>query len=410
MKPKPPTVFWGNERVSHAALLDIVREETLERMAGTGRVLLVQDTTSLDFSGHEAVDGLGTLEKEGRRGLFAHSTLAVSEDGLPLGLLAQRVWVRPEADFGKRAKRHTTAFEDKESYKWVDGIRERSSGQVWTHGITVCDREAHIYEFLDATLTANLDFIVRAASGRSFTVDGEDVFEAIAFAPIAAEKTLFVRRRPDREAREARVQIRFGTLTLRCPKRAQTTRAQLSVQVVEVLESQAPDGDAPIHWLLLTSLPVDSVSQAEQVVTFYTYRWLIERFHYVLKSGCKMEDSQLRTELRLERLLAVYSDVAWHLLWLTYQARLTPDAPCTTVLTTPQWQALTAFITRSARLPAVPPSLHQAVRWIAQLGGFLARTGDGDPGVKVLWRGWARLQDIVQTWSLVHLAPNVGNV
>jgi hypothetical protein len=408
MKPKPHTVFWGNQRVSYEALIGTMRAETLERLSGVGRVLLVQDTTSLDFSGHAAVEGLGTLENKGRRGLFVHSTLAVSETGLPLGIVGQRVWVRPEEELGKRAKRHETAFEDKESYKWVDGLRERASGQTWAQGITVCDREAHIYEFLDATLEAKLDFIVRAASGRSFTVDGEELFQAIAFAPAATQKTIQVKRRPDRQAREATVHVRFGSLTLRRPNRAPSVRDSLTLQVVEVVEPQPPDGEAPIHWLLLTSLPVETLEQAEQIVTFYTYRWLIERFHYTLKSGCKLEDSQLRAEPRLERLLAVYSGVAWHLLWLTYLARLTPDAPCTSVLTTPEWQALYAFIHRTLRLPVALPTLRQAIRWIAQLGGFLARKADRDPGVKVLWRGWSRLQDIVQTWLLSH-PQDVGN-
>lgn len=410
MRAKPPTVFWGNERVSHEALIETLREETLERVTSGGRVLLVQDTTSLDFSGHEAVTGLGRLESGERRGLFVHSTLAVSESGLPLGVVAQRVWVRPEAEVGKREKRHETAFEDKESYKWVDGIRERPSGQVWAQGITVCDREAHGYEFLAATLAVRLAFIVRAASGRSFTLEGEDVFAAIAFAPVATYKSIQVKRRPDREARDAHVAIRFGTLTLRRPKRAGRSPESLSVQVVEVVEPQPPADETPIHWVLLTSLPVDSLAQAEQIVTFYTYRWLIERFHFTLKSGCKLEDSQLRTEPRLERLLAVYSGVAWQLLWLTYQARLTPDAPCSAVLTPTEWQALFAFTQRTTRLPASPPSLRQATRWIAQLGGFLGRKGDGDPGLKVLWRGWLRLQDIAQTWSLLHPLHDVGNV
>jgi hypothetical protein len=409
MKAKPRTVFWGNERVSHEALIGTMREETGERLVGVGRVLLVQDTTSLDFSGHAAVEGLGTLEDKGRRGLFVHSTLAVGERGLPLGIVAQRVWVRPEEEVGKRAKRHETAFEDKESYKWLDGLRERATGQTFAQGITVCDREAHIYEFLDATLEVKLDFIVRAASGRSFTVDGQDLFQAIAFAPVATQKPIQVKRRPDREAREATVQVRFGSLTLRRPKRGQSVRDSLPLQVVEVVEPHPPDGEAPIHWLLLTSLPIETLEQAEQIVTFYTYRWLIERFHYTLKSGCKLEDSQLRTEPRLERLLAVYSGVAWHLLWLTYQARLTPDVPCTCLLTADQWQALYAFIHRTLRLPLTPPTLRQATRWIAQLGGFLARNGDGEPGVKVLWRGWSRLHDIVQTWSISHPLPDVGN-
>lgn len=410
MKPKPRTVFWGNERVTHAALIGQLRDETQERLVGPGRVLLLQDTTSFDFSGQAAVEGLGALENPACQGFFVHTTLAVSELGVPLGVVDQQVWVRLEEAVKARAKRRETRFEDKESYKWVNGLHECGSKTVWAQAITVCDREAHLYEFLDTLLEADQDFIVRGVHGRSFTVDGVDVFEAITFQPVAAEMTIQLKRHPDRDARPATVHLRFGSLTLRRPKRLTTGREAITVQVVEVIEPQPPDGEAPVHWLLLTSLPVETVEQAQPIVTYYTYRWLIERFHYTLKSGCKLEDSQLRQEKRLERLLAVYSAVAWYLLWLTYQARLTPDAPCTTVLSDAEWQALYAFTHRTTRLPTVPPTLRQAILWIAQLGGFLARKGDGNPGVKVLWRGWTRLQDIVQTWAIAHPPKkDVGN-
>ena len=179
--------------------------------------------------------------------------------------------------------------------------------------------------------------------------------------------------------------------------------------MVDVQEIHPPKGEKPIHWLLLTLLPVETLEQAQQIVTWYTYRWLVERFHYVLKSGCKIEDSQLSQEVRLERLLAVYSLVAWRILRLTYQARITPDDPCTVALTELEWKALYAFTQRTQRPPKQPPTLRQAVRWIAQLGGFLGRKGDGEPGVKVLWRGWTRLQDIVETYALFHNPKDVGN-
>jgi hypothetical protein len=186
----------------------------------------------------------------------------------------------------------------------------------------------------------------------------------------------------------------------------------LTVQVVEVREINPPaDIRSPMHWILLTTLAVNDLDAAYQIVQFYTYRWLVERFHYVLKSGgCQFEDSQLRTVAALHRLLGVCSRVAWRILWLTYQARQTPDAPCTVALSDPEWQALTAF-TSHAQTPAPrPPSLQAAVRAIAKLGGFIGRTADGDPGVKTLWRGWQRLQDIVATWLLFHPPQDVGNV
>ena len=138
----------------------------------------------------------------------------------------------------------------------------------------------------------------------------------------------------------------------------------------------------------------------------------MERFHYVLKSGCKLEERQLPEVQRRQRRLGVYRRLAWKLLWLTYQARQTPTAPCTVILQPVAWQALYAFTHRTARLPNTPPTLQQAGRWIGQLGGFLGRKGDGEPGVKVLWRGWTRLHDIAATWAITHPSPSkdVGNV
>jgi hypothetical protein len=410
MMPKPPTVFWGNNRVTHAAIIAQQREATLERMAGEPVVLLVQDTTSFDFSHHPAASGMGTLENDYCCGFLAHSTLAVSEVGVPLGLVEQQVWMRPAEEAGKRHQRHTTPFVEKESYKWVEGLPQHppSPSQQW---VTVCDREAHIYEFLDVVLERGGDFIVRASQGRSFTENGDDLFRQMGQQTPQQLYSLSLKRRPERDARLAQVELRFGRFTLKRPQRADTQRATLTLQVVDVFEPEPPAGEEAVHWLLLTSLPIQTVDQALQVVTWYTYRWLIERFHYVLKSGCKLEERQLREEKRLERLLAVYSLVAWKLLWLTYLARQNPDVPCTVILQTQEWQALYAFMHRTQRLPTASPTLHQAVRWIAQLGGFLGRKGDGEPGVKVLWRGWSRFQDIIDTWMIAHPSPSkdVGN-
>lgn len=177
----------------------------------------------------------------------------------------------------------------------------------------------------------------------------------------------------------------------------------MTIGVVEVIEAQPPANEPAVHWLLYTTLPLNTVDDALTVIRYYTYRWLIERFHFVLKSGCQVEERQLQTEPRLERLLAVFSLIAWSLLWLTYQARLTPDVPASVALTPSEWQALSSYINRTTK-PAAEPTLRQAVRWIAQLGGFLGRRSDGEPGVKVLWRGWLRLQDITRTWQLFQPA------
>lgn len=413
MRPKRPTVFFDNERVSHAALVAGQRAACVARIAErqAGVVLLVQDTTSVDFSQHRHTSGLGPLENEHLRGLWAHSTLAVDSAGVPLGVWDQQVWVRDEATTGRRHQRHERAFVDKESYKWVSGLPELGAVHGVTQVVTVCDREAHIFEFFEAVQDQGADFVVRASQGRSFSQQGTALFASVADWPVRQHYTLTLKRRPNRPAREAQVELRFGSLPLKPPRRVATPRETLTVHLVEVFEPHPPDPQEAVHWLLLTSLPVTTLQQAHQVVEWYTYRWLIERFHYVLKSGCKLEDRQLQTEARLERLLGVFNLVAWRLLWLTYQARETPHVSCLVVLSQAEWQALYAHHHRTTRLPDTPPTLHEAVRMIAQLGGFLGRSGDGEPGVKVLWRGWMRFQDILDTWLLLHppLSKDVGN-
>lgn len=409
MKAKPLTVFWGNKRVSHEAILGKASAETRVRLAGEKRVLLVQDTTSFNFSHHPATEGIGPLENAHAVGFLAHNTLAVSEAGVPLGLLKQRVWARDPAETGKRNQRHERTFAEKESYKWVDGLPERADLPQAVQSIVVCDAEAHLYALLDVLQERGQDYVIRAADYRSFTPEGQGVFEAVAQQAVQEQFELPLKRRPDREARTAQMALRFGTVTLRRPKRADSNAPALTVSVVDVQEANAPDGEKAVHWLLLTALPVETAEQARQITTWYSYRWLIERLHYVLKSGCQLEDSQLSQKVRLERLLAVYTLVAWRILWLTYQARITPDAPCTVALQPSEWQALYRFTQKQRRLPNQAPSLQQAVRWIAQLGGFLGRKDDGEPGVKVLWRGWTRLQDITTTFTLLQPPQDVGN-
>lgn len=414
--------FLANERVLHQALLAGVREATLQRIedrvqAGDEVVLLIQDTVSFNFTHHPATTGLGTLEKPHLRGFFAHNTLAVSQAGVPLGLIEQQVWVRPEAELGKSHERKQRAFEEKESFKWVKGspsavtVAPSVLHDKSVLDIVIGDRESHIYAFLADCYANQQAVIVRACQGRAFTAEGHDLFDEIQSWPVQHAYDFEVPRIPNREARETRLALRYGTISLKRPKRTKTPYETLTLQVVYVMEIDPPPGIEHIYWVLLTSLPVNSVAQALQIVKWYTYRWLVERFHYVLKSGCRLEERQIQTVGGLQRLLGVFNMVAWRLLWLTYQSCQTPDVSCLVALEWDEWQALYATIHQTQEIPGTPPTLSEAVRWIARLGGFLGRTSDGEPGVKVLWRGWRKLQTLTAMWRLLRSPPkDVGNV
>jgi hypothetical protein len=408
--------FMNNERVTHQGIIEIERQQTLQRIeADRGSILLaVQDTTAFNFAKRAALEGVGVLEDNRTPGFFAHTTLAVSDQGVPLGVLAQQVWSRPQnLERDKEAHKHKPITE-KESFKWLQGLRavpESPHHRI----VTVCDREADIYELFQDAKDHQRDFIVRVVRNRRLE-DLTALYDHLADVTVADTYTITVQKQQNQAERVAQVALRYTTVTLLPPKNrpgaAQAFPLEpLTVQLVEVREVGVTETvKNPLHWVLMTTLVVDSADDAHRIVRFYTYRWLVERFHYVLKSGgCNFEESQLRTVEALHRLLGLCSRVAWRLLWLTYQARETPDADCTVALSTVEWQALMAFTSRSPTPPAAPPTLREAVRTIAKLGGFIGRTSDGEPGVKVLWRGWQRLQDIVATWMIFQPSEVVGN-
>jgi hypothetical protein len=161
--------------------------------------------------------------------------------------------------------------------------------------------------------------------------------------------------------------------------------------------------------VLITTLPVATLEEAIQCTRWYSRRWLVERYHFVLKSGCRVEDLQLETGERIQIALATYCIVAWRLLWLTYEARQNPEVPCDRVLELHEWQSLYCTIHKTAVPPDTPPTLYQAVRWIAKLGGFLGRKGDKEPGVVTIWRGLQRLYDIAETWRLLYPGASPKN-
>ena len=404
--------FFDNERVRHGGIIKAESQATWAAVIKDKpkRVIVAQDTTDLDYSHHPATEGLGQLENEHMQGLLVHSALTISEQGLPIGLAGQQVWARSAETSGKRHKRKERLIEDKESMKWLNGLPDvpeavKANG---TTAVMVSDRESDVYELLLAcSQRPELEAVIRASWNRALT-DGKNqhLFEAVRAQPVLHNYPLHVQATATRSEREALLSVRFTTVTLRPPKRPQGSPdlPALTIGIVEAVEAQPPTGQKAIHWLLLTTLPLNTVEDALTVIRYYTYRWLIERFHFVLKRGCRIEQRQLQTADRLQRLLAVFSVVAWSLLLLTHLARLSPDAPASLALSDNQWRALAAYKNRSTK-PLAQPTLHQAVRWIAQLGGFLGRNSDGDPGVKTLWQGWQRLHDITQTWILFNPSP-----
>jgi Transposase DNA-binding/Transposase Tn5 dimerisation domain len=397
--------FWASERVTPEAIRTAHRDSTCSRIQWHDTILVIQDTTELDLTDHPATTDIGYLDHPKRRGLKVHSALAATTTGVPLGLIHQEVWRRDPAELGKKQTRARRATSEKESQRWLTALAATQDALADDLAvITVADREADLYDLFAAERRANHQLLIRAAYNRCVDHEAHLLWEAMAQSEVLGEVTVELPRGDDRPARQASLTIRSATLTILPPLNRKQRRelAAIPLQVVLVTEQAPPAGVEAVEWLLLTTLPIASLADALVVVQWYRLRWLIERYHYVLKSGCRVEELQLESGARLERALATYCIVAWRLLWLTYQARQQPDMPCSEVLASHEWQALYCTIHQTPTPPDTPPSLRQAVRWIAQLGGFLGRKGDGEPGVKVIWRGLRRLEDIVATWVLLH--------
>ena len=201
-----------------------------------------------------------------------------------------------------------------------------------------------------------------------------------------------------RPARLATLAIRFAPVTLR-PPCLKEDQPPLMLWAVEARETRPPQGAPPICWRLLTTRPVASFAAAVEKVRWYAQRWPIEVLHKVLKSGCQVEQRQLETAARLQRVVRVDLIVAWRVLGLCQAGRATPAGLASDWLSADEWRALTCYMEERAKPPCRAPTVRQAVRWLAQLGGFLGRRGDGEPGPIVVWRGLHQLRAITSAWQ-----------
>lgn len=413
--------FFHNDNVEVRKILAAHQAKTFERARQHRTVLALQDTSYLVYTSHRQTTGLGKLSlKKGKRvkkihsqGLLMHSCLAVTTDGLPLGLLDQQIFARQSVARDQTKHRNVLPIEEKESYRWLEALKNSKPVRGHTQLVTVCDREADIYELFQLSAALAAPVLVRAnydrpINKRSMYAEKEMVklWKHLEHQPCAGSFAVEIPARHGtkharpRAPRVATVELRFVAFTLNPPKRLSSKLPDRAMSAIYVREKAPPAGVPPLEWMLLTNLPIENFTQAYEKVQWYCLRWRIEMYHKVLKSGFRIEHCRLGEAQRLIRYGTVRSIIAWRLFLLTLIARTHPAAPCTTLLTENEWQVLYCKIKRTTSLPPQPPSLREAVIWIARLGGFLARKTDGPPGTIPLWRGWKRLTDLTQGWLL----------
>lgn len=375
-------------------------------------VLSIGDTTFLDYAKIVAKrEGYGPIGKGGN-GLVLHSALAVSaEEGQRLGLLWQKLWHRealvpaPENETEAQQKHRKTQqrrqsrqrpFEEKESYRWVEALETvNQQCPETTHVIHVFDREGDITEVFDrASQLEQTGVVVRATHDRSLDAHSERLWSTVEAEPIAFYQALELPATSKRSARTARIGVRFRAVNLRTPHRFEA-KAPLKVYAVYAHELEPPEGVAPLSWMLLTTEAVHSIDDAARILRWYTYRWHIEEYHKFLKSGAQVERFRLAAE-GMEVLLGFLGVIAVELFQLTYLHRTDPQRPIERVLNPVQVAVLKAKSKQAPRTLTVG----WGVEAIARLGGYLEHRRNSPIGIQVLWRGWAKLQDLCEGWSL----------
>lgn len=411
--------FFANPKVTLDRVLAGHIEQTHGRMVGRRQVRIVHDTTTFRFDGER--EGLGVLRHDAK-GFLGHFALAVSADESrePLGVLAVRPYIHQDAVGHRgmtRAKRvkasRSKPRADKESSRWEKLALEVSTalpeGVLAVH---VMDQEADDYDLLAAMHQEDLAFVIRADPNRKTAQGALCIKQVVASRPAKVFRTVHVNprskhketvsrgRHPARRERTAELKIQWGAITLPRRQYSDTDAKKLSLWAVYVLETNAPDGEQPIEWMLLTSEPVTTLAQATAVVDHYRARWLIEEYFKALKTGCSFEKRQLTTFDGLVRALAVFVPMAWRLLTLRQLSR-DPAPPSATSLFDGEQLLLLRMLLEQRRY-ALPskPTVRDAMLGIAALGGHIKN--NGDPGWLVLGRGFTRFVEAESIWRLAR--------
>lgn len=401
--------FFDNDQIDPDAILQSHVHATCRRMASLDLVLVPNDTTELDLKHHPATEGLGAVGTSTGRGLLVHTCLPTSVEGVPLGILAQQRWIREEPR-GMRESRKERPIEEKESNKWLKGLEAVIDARAQcpdTRFVLSGDRESDVYDLFLKPRPQGVELLVRASWNRAVRHPQKYLWETMAAEPVSATASIEVPRREGQAARTATLSVRYKAITLKPPKhRPKEKLPSIELHAVWAVEEHPPAGIEPLEWMLLSTMPVSSTEEALERLQWYARRWGIEVWHKVLKSGCRIEERQFKSRENIERALALYSVIAWRILYAIMLSRAVPDAPCTALLEPEEWQALYCSIHQIPTPPSEVPSLRQAVRWIAMLGGFLGRKSDGEPGPKVLWQGFQRLVDLAAMYRIMRSAQS----
>lgn len=411
------------ETLTPEAMLATHRKRTIERMMKHEVVVVVQDTTDLNFSTRPHTEGLGLMgtNQTGATslGLKLHSSVVLTPEGLPLGIL-RSVGYAPEKK-GKAGKQSVgRPIEDKKSFRWLEGYRDCvavAKKMPKTRLITVMDREGDIFElFEDAEATRKrVGVLVRARHNRCLEGRERKLFETLKASQNRTRVNVVIPRQRWKKAkrsepeqkglpgRRAVLTVRFQKITVASTRSDLRSKTPITLWGVYAREENPPPQAKRIEWFLLTTEEVQTAEEAARIVALYCRRWRIEEWHRVLKSGCKVQAHQHHTAERLKRAIAIDVVLAWRIQLMALLGRAVPELPCDVFFENWEVKVLEALQEQRTQAKGERPlPLGHAVTLVAQLGGYLARGCDAPPGTECLWKGMIRLSGMAEGYRLAE--------
>ena len=392
----------NNDKINPNDIGVVHRKLTRQACVGHELILCVQDDSDLS-----------AVKIAGEQNLM-HSTLAITTDGKLLGVLAQRFVMRGEKH-SKSETRKQRADRWKQSDLWLEAVVDVGQPPPGCRFVHVCDRAADNLGLLNLCVEHGMGFIVRATHDRQVNNQSARLWDHMQSVAVGGQTHVQIGTQRDplgkitRRNRSTTLSIRHATLQLDKPVNPRGKgKDALTVNVVYLQESNPPEGNEPIDWMILTSEPVNNLEQARAIIEHYRKRWIIEEWHRAVKEGCRLEHSQLTGRSALLRLTAVVSVVGVRLIQLrdlAHDLAKADEPQHLRELVPPLWIGIVAAL---AKLDAATLTPKQFWHTIARRGGWLGRKNDGRPGWKTIWQGWRDVQQMVEGAELsrsIHFFP-----
>lgn len=396
--------FLRNKRIEASQIANGGFQVTGQLSQSIPTLLAIEDTTTLSYT-HQVKEKLGDLggpKERSSRGFHVHTTLLMDADKeKTIGLIAQNRWCRAVEKRGKKAHRRIRKYSEKESYKWEKNTRDLESrlGPKIADVISVCDREADIFEYIQYKLDNNQRFIVRASHNRKLEDSQGYLFEHLSNSTLLGHYNIEVAQKAGRKKRKVTLELKTASVTFTPSERRAKERQlrPITLNVVIAKEQAANENDA-LEWVLLTVEPVTSFTCARKITRYYEMRWRIEDFHKAWKSGTGAEEQRMQTVEHLEKMIVILSFVAIRLLQLKeyFEHPTTMDIEesmsCEELLAEDEWKVLWRSVEKKA-LPEKIPTAAWAYQAIAKLGGWTNSKRTGKAAWSTIWKGWSRLQE-----------------